>query len=118
MDTSDTSSPRWLGSFDIEVYLCELVPWWMRDGPEMALMLARERCTLATGARWLTLFSSGLSLAQFIVGVWVVDTISRPLSPASEKLRVRQWLDRRAKDRAARARSTAVENVPEVVGKL
>ncbi|KAK0661450.1 hypothetical protein DIS24_g2726 [Lasiodiplodia hormozganensis] len=65
LDTSDTSGPRWLGTFDIEVYLCELVPWWIRDGPEMALMLTRERCMLATGARWLTLFSSVLSVVQF-----------------------------------------------------
>ncbi|OJD34015.1 alpha-l-rhamnosidase protein [Diplodia corticola] len=108
------SGPRYLGEFDIEAYLCELLPWMLSDQSEMALMMARERCALARFSRWLLLFSAIFSFFQFIICVWVVDSISRPVSAALEKKRARQRREQRARSHPERARSSALESFPDV----
>ncbi|KAL1630697.1 hypothetical protein SLS54_000568 [Diplodia seriata] len=116
------SGARFLGEFDIEVYLCEVLPWMLGDDSQVALMMTHERCMLAQSARWMLLFSALFSFFQFFLCVWVVDSISRPLSSAGEKRKVRQWQNQRAKlGYPERAASTAIEDVPEVsrvAGKL
>ncbi|KAL0261529.1 hypothetical protein SLS55_002959 [Diplodia seriata] len=108
------SGARFLGEFDIEVYLCEVLPWMLGDDSQVALMMTHERCMLAQSARWMLLFSALFSFFQFFLCVWVVDSISRPLSSAGEKRKVRQWQNQRAKlGYPERAASTAIEDVPE-----
>ena len=115
MDTNNLDS-KFLGSFDIEAYLCEFLQWVMRDEPDLAQMMAHDRCTLAKAARWMAFLSAIFNLFQFIFCLWAVDSISQPRGPTPE----RQDLSVRKK-RDPFGRSTAIEQVPEVkrmVGKL